>query len=150
VNETPFQVELVGASNEALRQKLDASGVRYHLHGRLTEHAKIVDVYNQCDVLLTCSYEDNWPNILVEGGAYGCKPVVGPGHGCEEFVETYGIGGVAKEYTPEAFAEVLYQVMKTDVPPQQLQKIKGQIRKDHDLRSVTRQYRDIMQKVMAG
>ena len=146
--EKPFSVEVVGASNEAVRQKLDASGVTYHLHGRITEHAKIADIFNRCDVVLTCSYEDNWPNILVEGGAYGCMPVVGPGHGCEEFVQTYGIGGVAKDYTPGAFAETLYQVMHNRLSTARRQKVMAQVRKEHDLGSVTGQYKEIMRQVM--
>jgi glycosyltransferase involved in cell wall biosynthesis len=144
-----FRVELVGAANEALTQKLNDSGVDYHLHGRLTDHAKIVDVFNQCDVLLTCSYEDNWPNILVEGGSYDCIPVVGPGHGCQEFVETYGLGAVAPDYTAPAFAEALFQTMSNRPSAERLLVARNRIRQDHELGRVTAQYREIMAKVMA-
>lgn len=104
-------VHIVGHAEPGLKAAMDRCRLPHHLHGRITEHQKLVDIFAICDLVLTCSTEDNWPNILVESGAYGCVPVVGPGHGCEEFVQTYGLGGVARGYSAEAFADALVAVL---------------------------------------
>jgi glycosyltransferase involved in cell wall biosynthesis len=105
--EAPVQVDLVGQSTPALETCLRDAGVPYRLHGRITDHARLTEIFARIDIVLTCSNEDNWPNVLVEACSYGCVPVVGPGHGCEEFVRRYGFGQIAPEYTPTAFAAAL-------------------------------------------
>ncbi|MFD3191528.1 glycosyltransferase [Sedimentitalea sp. HM32M-2] len=126
-------VDVVGAADDpALRDRLAGCGLAHRLHGRITDHARLVDIFAASDIVLSCSYEDNWPNILVEAGAYGCVPVVGPGHGCEEFVTTYGTGAVAPAYTPGAFADTLRRMIATrqhrDRPDTGVQ---ARIRADH-------------------
>ena len=106
----PIMVDIVGQADDALLERLKNSQVPYQLHGRITDHARLVDIFALNDIVLSCSYEDNWPNILVEAGAYGCIPVVGPGHGCEEFVKTYDSGAVAPAYTAGDFADTLARV----------------------------------------
>lgn len=103
----PIQVDLVGKSNESLEQAMREANVPFRLHGRITDHGRLSEIFARIDIVLTCSNEDNWPNILVEAGSYGCMPVVGPGHGCEEFVRRYGFGEVAEAYTPAAFVAAL-------------------------------------------
>lgn len=105
--EQPVEAHVVGAADDVLKAMLDGCRLPCRLHGRITEHQRLVDIFAASDLVLTCSTEDNWPNILVESGAYGCIPVVGPGHGCEEFVRLYGQGRVARGYTAEAFADAL-------------------------------------------
>ncbi len=63
-----------------------------------------------------CSAEDNWPNILVEAGAYGCASVVGPGHGCEEFVREYDFGEVAEGYSAADFARAVCAAVRKRSP----------------------------------
>lgn len=107
-------VDVVGAADDpALRERLAGCGLPHRLHGRITDHARLVDIFAASDIVLSCSYEDNWPNILIEAGSYGCVPVVGPGHGCEEFVTTYGTGAVAPAYTPGAFADTVLEMIAT-------------------------------------
>ncbi|MBK0329303.1 glycosyltransferase [Rhodobacteraceae bacterium F11138] len=101
------RIDVVGKADPALQDRLQTSGLDHVLHGRITDHARLVQLFADNDILLTCSYEDNWPNILVEACSYGCVPVVGPGHGCQEFVTTYGIGAVAPSYAATAFADTL-------------------------------------------
>jgi glycosyltransferase involved in cell wall biosynthesis len=103
----PVEVDVVGQSDEALKRHLREAEVPHLRHGRVTEHLHLTGILSRSDVLLTCSNEDNWPNILVEAGSYGCIPVVGPGHGCEEFVHRYGFGQVASDYTVAAFTQAL-------------------------------------------
>ncbi|SFU17881.1 glycosyltransferase [Sedimentitalea nanhaiensis] len=102
-----MRIDVVGTADQALQDRLETGGLDYVLHGRITDHARLVQIFAENDILLSCSYEDNWPNILVEACSYGCVPVVGPGHGCQEFVTTYGIGAVAPRYEATAFADTL-------------------------------------------
>ena len=102
-----IKVDLVGKSDADLLARLEASGVPHTAHGRLTDRDRLAQIFARTDLLLTCSNEDNWPNILVEAGAYGAVPVVGPGHGCAEFVQRYNFGQIASAYTPAAFAEAM-------------------------------------------
>lgn len=145
----PLSIEVVGKKDAELTKRLKASGLTYNLHGRITDHAKLVEIFAISDCVLTCSNEDNWPNILVESGAYGCVPVVGPGHGCEEFVRTYGFGAVTPDYTPQAFARCLSDVLQNPVPKQQLDGIVQKIRADHNPQNVAVAYREIITKVLA-
>lgn len=100
-------VDVVGKSNPYLEEVLQAGNVPHAIHGRITDHAELSQILVNGDMLVTCSNEDNWPNVLVEAGAYGCMPIVGPGHGCEEFVRFYKFGQVAADYTVGAFVTAL-------------------------------------------
>lgn len=106
-----FLVDVVGNANGELRQRLASTGIRYKLHGRISNHARLAALYGSADHVLTCSSEDNWPNILVEAGAYGCFPIVGPGHGCEEFVRWFNAGIVTNDYTRESFAGAIMDAL---------------------------------------
>ena len=113
---TGLEIDLVGHGDAAVRALLDATGIPYVAHGRITDHAAITKVYRGADILLTASSEDNWPNILVEAGVYGGIPVVGPGHGCAEFVEAFGYGEIAADYSAEAFAAAIARAIDARTP----------------------------------
>jgi len=104
---TNIRVDLVGKSDDALLEQLRNAGIPYKAHGKIADHGRLAQIFSRTDLLLTCSTEDNWPNILVEAGAYGAVPVVGPGHGCAEFVQRYNFGQIATEYTAPAFAAAM-------------------------------------------
>lgn len=112
--EKPFSVDVIGQPTVTLEKRLIASGLDYELRGRISDHRKLVEIYAASDILLTCAYEDNWPNVLVEAGCYGCVPVVGPGHGAEEFVKVFSAGFVAKNYSVAAFADALTDVVSLE------------------------------------
>ena len=126
-----LEVDLVGHGDAAVRKLLDATGIPYVAHGRLTDHAAITAVYRGADILLTASSEDNWPNILVEAGVYGGIPVVGPGHGCAEFVEAFGYGEIAADYTADAFADAIGRAIAARTP-EAAEAATGRIRAAHD------------------
>ncbi|WP_226581706.1 glycosyltransferase [Acuticoccus sediminis] len=100
-------VDLVGAGDPQTARLIERTGLPATQHGRIGDHAALSEIYRRADVLMTPSLEDNWPNILVEAGVYGVLPVVGPGHGCEEFVRTFNHGVVAEAYAVDAFADAL-------------------------------------------
>jgi len=139
----PVVAHFVGAADEALKTALAQSRLAYHLHGRITDHAKLVEIFTLCDIVLSCSFEDNWPNILVEAGAYGCVPVVGPGHGCEEFARGYAIGAVTPDYEARSFATALLGVMAA-VPDRATREANARrIRADHQPDLIASTFRSI-------
>jgi glycosyltransferase involved in cell wall biosynthesis len=119
------------------------TGLPHEIHGQIRDEAALTKLYAQADVLLTCSNEDNWPNILVEAGAHGCMPIVGPGHGCEEFVRLYQFGEVAKSYTPEAFATVITQALDGLTAEKAAHAVE-RVRADHHPQTVAKAMSDIV------
>lgn len=115
-NNPPFVVDVIGRADDDFIRAVNATGFDYVLHGRITDHKRIATLLAQCDFLLTCSFEDNWPNVLVEAGSYGVVPIVGPGHGCEEFVREFEAGRVARGYDVSAFAEAVVDAVKSYTP----------------------------------
>tara|TARA_R110002167_G_scaffold5075_3_gene23837 strand:+ start:624 stop:2096 length:1473 start_codon:yes stop_codon:yes gene_type:complete len=102
-----LELHLVGGIDKEVIDQLDGLPVRIVTHGHIKQHEKLVQIFKQCQFILTCSYEDNWPNILVEAGSYGCVPIVGKWHGCEEFARQFNSSYVAETYTPSAFSSVI-------------------------------------------
>jgi glycosyltransferase involved in cell wall biosynthesis len=112
----PFVVEIIGSANERFMNAIKDAGFDYRAHGKLTHHEEIAKILDQSHLLLTCSLEDNWPNVLVEAGAYGVVPIVGPGHGCEEFVNLFGVGHVTKGYNAQSFSEAVLSEISSHSP----------------------------------
>ena len=106
-NTREFQLHLVGGLDVEVIKRLDNTGVKVISHGHIKQHEKLVDIFQQCQFVLSCSYEDNWPNILVESASYGCIPIVGHWHGCEEFTSTFSTGVVADNYSANSFAKAI-------------------------------------------
>jgi glycosyltransferase involved in cell wall biosynthesis len=111
-NDFEISVHLVGGVDHAVLSLLNLAKIKAFTHGHVKNHDDLVSIYKRCRFILTASYEDNWPNILVEGGAYGCIPIVGPGHGCEEFVKLFDTGVVSTSYKAEDFAIEIIKAIK--------------------------------------
>lgn len=109
---TVFTVDVVGNAAAEMKAFMAATGVQAVFHGRITDQQALERVMKEADIVLTASLEDNWPNILVEAGSYGCLPVVGPGHGCEEFVKTFGYGVVAQDYRVDSLVTALTSALQ--------------------------------------
>lgn len=101
-----FVVDVIGGIDETIETCLNNAPYKLQVHGRISEHSVVAKILSGADLILTCSFEDNWPNILVEAACYGCIPIVGPGHGCEEFSKEFG-GYVSAGYSREEFLAVL-------------------------------------------
>lgn len=112
----PLFVDLIGEGSAEVEAPLRAAAIPFHQHGRVSDHRRVSAICRECDIVLTASVEDNWPNILVEAGVYGVLPVVGPGHGCAEFVRTFDYGEIAFAYSAEAFALALRRAIGTLSP----------------------------------
>jgi hypothetical protein len=100
---------IVGANSEYLVRELEGSSLSFNFTGRKTP-AELADIYRDVHIVFSPSLEDNWPNILVESFACGAMHVVGPGHGCEEFVNLYNSGVVAESYSVQDLSESIQKI----------------------------------------
>lgn len=137
-------VHLVGHAEPALRAALDRLQLAHRLHGRIADHRRLVDLFSISDIVLSCSFEDNWPNVLVEAGSYGAVPVVGPGHGCEEFARHFGIGVVTPGYSADAFAEGLLQAFEARPGAAARDAAAARIRADHAPAAIAGRFAEIV------
>ncbi len=141
-----FTLDVVGHVDEQLRGLLGTVDMPHVAHGRIADHAHLSRILLQSDLMLTCSNEDNWPNILIEAGAYGCKPIVGPGHGCEEFVHTYRFGHVAEDYTVAAFVGAAIAAVEERSRSQALRAL-TEIRNDHTPKQIAERYLELLRTI---
>ena len=142
-----FTVEIVGAADGPTKARIDAAGFPATAHGRITDHDRLSALFAGCDLLLTCSLEDNWPNILVEAGVFGVVPVVGPGHGCAEFVGRYGIGRVAPDYTAASFADTLAATIAAMPEPAARRAFAEAVRAEHRPEAVADRFAEIRAQI---
>jgi glycosyltransferase involved in cell wall biosynthesis len=140
-NNNKVTLHLVGGLDSEVIKRLDGTGIKVVTHGHIKEHTKLVDIFKQCQFMLSCSYEDNWPNILVEAGSYGCIPIVGKWHGCEEFVNALGLGYVASHYTAEQYAIAINQALNTSLDKALLADFVKKVRVMHAPKNVVENYR---------
>lgn len=143
-----FAVDLIGTADPALEALLEEAAFEIRAHGRIEQHERIAEILGGADLLLTASFEDNWPNILVEAACYGCMPVVGPGHGCEEFARTVA-GFVAADYTAEAFAEATVRAL-AETSGRRKSRAASRAVEMHAPPSIASQYLAIYRGVTAG
>lgn len=143
-------VHLVGHANDELKQLCAELRINAVFHGRITEHVQLVKLYRNAGILLTCSYEDNWPNILVEAGAYGMVPVVGSGHGCEEFCRAFNIGHVVDDYTPKLFSAEILKCIELYPSNEILHNFAIAVRHTHRATNVISKYAAVISKIPIG
>ena len=135
-----FELHIIGSMSDDFARNLERLNMPVQVHGRLTDHLDIAKVFCQAGILLSCSYEDNWPNVLVEAGAFGVVPVVGSGHGCEEFVSTYRMGESVADYTPKAFTDGIKHVFQNWPSATKLTRYAAKVRDDHAAENVLGEY----------
>jgi len=138
-NENPFVVHVIGNADDKFKAALALAGFEYILHGRIASHQKIAFLLSQCDFLLSCSFEDNWPNVLVEAGSYGVIPIVGPGHGCEEFVRCFGIGEVAFSYDKACFSRAIVKALESSSEADH-SRLRESVVREHDPEHIAKAY----------
>lgn len=143
-NNNNVTLHLVGGLDREVIQRLNASDIKVITHGHIKDHATLVKIFKQCEFILSCSYEDNWPNILVEAGSYGCVPIVGKWHGCEEFVNTLGSGYVADSYLPATFSEIIKQAIFDELSNSNLSDFVDKVRSMHAPACVVNAYENVI------
>jgi len=126
----PIIVDVVGQSSPELEEIMRGVRVPHAFHGCISDHRALARIMQSADVLLSASLEDNWPNILVEADAYECKPVVGPGHGCEKLFTQIRVWKPAANYSLEAFVKAMASAVET-FDPEQRERAAEATREDH-------------------
>jgi len=144
----PFRIDVIGRVDEDLKEALKTAELEYALHGRTEDHRELAGILASAQLLLTCSFEDNWPNVLVEAGAYGVIPIVGPGHGCEEFVRESGSGWVSREYNAQAFADAIMSGIR-DYCCEMAERHRANVIDIHDPVRVRRQYVEVFRQILS-
>jgi glycosyltransferase involved in cell wall biosynthesis len=143
---TDVTLHLVGGLDSEVIKRLDGSGIKIITHGHIKQHEKLVEIFKKCDFILTCSYEDNWPNILVESGSYGCIPIVGKWHGCEEFIQKFELGFIADNYLPEAFARTINTAVFSEFTAETITAYVHDVRKIHQPLTAISAYMDVIEE----
>lgn len=138
------EIHVVGTASEDFKKEFKDRGLTPVFHGRIEQHKRLVDIYRDVGLVLTCSYEDNWPNILVEAASYGVVPVVGSGHGCEEFCGQFSIGKVVDPYTPEAFANAICEQIDAFPSDEELSNYSNAVRVEHTTKTVVDTYKSVL------
>ena len=138
----PILVDLIGEGSAAVEARLRAGGIPFVAHGRIDDHRQIAAICADSDIVLSASLEDNWPNVLVEAGVHGAMPVVGPGHGCAEFVRAFAYGEVAHAYTVPAFARALARAIAV-LEPARADAAGAAIRAAHAPRRIAEQFAEL-------
>ncbi len=133
-------LHLVGGLDTEVVKRLEGTGINVVTHGHIKEHRKLVEIFQQCHFILSCSYEDNWPNILVESGSYGCIPIVGKWHGCEEFALEFAYGFVSLDYTVAAFCKAILDALTYDILETELQSFVKAVRDSSSVEKVVQGY----------
>ncbi|MFD3435109.1 glycosyltransferase [Alteromonas macleodii] len=133
-------LHLVGGLDTEVVKRLNGTGLNVVTHGHIKEHKKLVEIFQQCHFILSCSYEDNWPNILVESGSYGCIPVVGKWHGCEEFALEFAYGFVSLDYTVTAFCKAILDALSYGINKHELQSFVKAVRESSSVEKVAQGY----------
>ncbi|WP_084267858.1 glycosyltransferase [Azohydromonas lata] len=143
------ELHLVGRASPGLVES--KSRIKVVRHGHISDQARLAALYQKCDVILTCSSEDNWPNVLVEASAYGLLPVVGPNHGCEEFVRYLGLDFVAEDYSKESFAEQLVRAIHwRRKNGSELPALVERVRCDHAIDKITSEFIDFFSQTASS
>lgn len=141
--QTPITVDLIGKPDTALSAQLLSCGINFTEHGKIADPGRLADIFARTDLILSASSEDNWPNILVEAGAYGVMPIVGPGHGCAEFVHRYNFGQIATSYDPAAFADAMSRAIERWTP-QACAQASDKIRAEHTPQTIARDMQGLL------
>jgi glycosyltransferase involved in cell wall biosynthesis len=146
-----LHLHVVGGAGTGLETLCRAMRVCATFHGRISSMDELATIYKRCGILLTCSGQDNWPNVLVESGTFGAIPVVGPGHGCEEFARWYEMDFVSKDYSAESFAERLVEAARArPTMGPRLSSMIYRIRTEHSASAVRTQFLSLFASAMAA
>ena len=91
--------------------------LKTHSLGRINNEENLIDLYNACDVFVSPSLADNYPNVLVEAMACGLPVVAFPTGGIVEIVNP-GVNGILT--SSHSASELRKALMKIpNMPPQQ-------------------------------
>lgn len=146
---TGFSLFVLGDADSELREYCQSLGINVTFLGRMSNQKDIDQVYAKCGFLITCSSEDNWPNILVEGGSAGVIPIVCKGHGCEEFTREFDCGFISSDYKKEAVASTLVSAMGCEESYTRSRTLSERVRASHAYRLVGAKYSSLFRDAIS-
>lgn len=98
-----------GSCPESLQMEL---GVKINNMGNINDIERLTDLYSACDVLVSPSLADNYPNVIVEAHACGL-PVVGTAvGGIPEMIQD-GVDGCVVEPDGQSIREGIIRVLES-------------------------------------
>ena len=89
-------------------------GIEVFSLGRISDKDKLIDVYNSCDVFVTPSLADNYPNVLIEALACGLPVVASDIGGIPEIVEDGFNGRLVSPLTSDNFKSAIEDVLLSE------------------------------------
>lgn len=127
------------------RSLLEQLSLPYTYLGRVSGVEKLVDIYTQCDIVLSTSRFETLPGTLVEGQACGCVPVSFGAGGQSDIVDHLRTGFIAAEIEPEAIAEGIAWAANAGIDRQMLH---DEAERKFSARVVARQYIDLCENLL--
>lgn len=89
-------------------------GVKLNELGRITDVQKLVDLYSACDVFVTPSLADNYPNVIIEAMSCGL-PVVGfASGGIPEMIDHEKNGLLVTDFNADTLKAAIMKSLATD------------------------------------
>lgn len=88
-----------------------ALGLKLHSLGKISDSNVLIDLYNACDIYVTPTVADNYPNVIIEAKACGL-PIVGSAiGGVPEMIEDFKTGRMVHELNPEGFRNAIIHTL---------------------------------------
>lgn len=84
--------------------------LKLHCMGHISDIQRLVDLYNACDIFVTPSIADNYPNVLIEAMSCGL-PCVGTNVGGIPEIITFPPGCVTSKNNPKELREILVNAL---------------------------------------
>lgn len=151
IDESLFEINVVGEIEEDLIHRLHTEiSAKVSIFGRINKLEKLEAVFQGSDFIIQSSFEDNWPNVLVEAGVHGCLPITLPSHGAEEFVHLYSsLPLVATSLSKDALYEVIKASLSISTEDLRYAQrdLARQIRADHSPEEVANQFYKILSSI---
>lgn len=92
------------------------SNIKINYIGRLNDDYSLVLLYNACDVFVTPSIADNFPNVILEAMSCGLPSVGFNIGGIPEMIQHEKTGIIAEQLSGESLAEAITQMLnKADI-----------------------------------
>lgn len=132
---------LYGACNIDLQKQIP---MKVHTLGKISDLKKLVDLYSACDVFVTPSLADNYPNVIIEAMACGL-PVVGfASGGIPEMIDDNKDGILVREYSSSELHKAIVKVLQLNQSNVMSEYAREKVLKNNAFREVYKKYNSIL------
>jgi len=134
-----------------ISKEIDYDVLKPNLHDYIELHhcsnyEQIENVYKKCDFVINSSFEENWSNVLVESGCYGCIPIVASNHGSAEYVRRYSQYNLIYDQNDKSIYNILKRslnIPKNDMIREQ-EKMSKIVKKEHSNSKIKSEFYNII------